>query len=606
MAMDVSKRARSEDSPKDDESKLNSTSIDRRKVLKGAAGATAAVVAGAQLAPAAAAPAKKYHSFNPLLNALQDLPEDAAAPESQIYIAPDSVETAKVLDFYEQVYERPSAAASDLFSEPLVRLDKNFQLQPASAESWSSSTDGMTWTFKIRQGMVWSDGNPVTANDWVKTFQYGADPAHAWDFTWYFQGVIKGWDDAIAGKIGLDQLGVKLGANDYELIVETIVPAPYLPAMLLYSNPLSKAALESTGPLYNTNPDTAVSSGPFILTEWTQQQQIVYTKNEKYDGTLKVPVNKVVIKLSSPDNYFTMYQNDEVDFTQNPAPAALTVMQGDAEKAKEIHSGVGDFRTWYLFFDVTKDPFKDIKVRQAFSHAIDRDTLQQQVLGPSGTPAYSWLAPGFPASNRDGLKDIQAYDPEKGKQLLADAGFPDGKGFPKQQMWLRAPSPLDKTVAGALASMIKQNLNIDVELLEKDSQGYMASLTAKPTEILFGYVSYGMDFFDPTNMLSVWKSGGRHSWSNPEFDKGLADASAYLGDPAERLKMFEDVEKILVSDVPAVFVYHETPVQLLKPWLKGDFLTPDENGISAMHWPGYATMSTVTQELYIGKDAPNR
>jgi ABC-type transport system substrate-binding protein len=606
MAMDVNRRARFDDSPNNNESKFASTSIDRRKVLKGAAGVTAAAVAGSRLAPAAAAPATGHHSFNPLLNALQELPADAAAPESQVYIAPDNVEIAKVLDFYESVYTRPSDAASDLFSEPLVRLDKNFQLQPAAAESWSGSTDGMTWTFKIRQGMVWSDGNPVTANDWVKTFQYGADPEHAWDFTWYFQGVIKGWDDAIAGKIPLEEVGVKKGADDYELIVETQVPAPYLPAMLLYSNPLSKVGLETTGPLYNTNPETAISSGPFILTEWTLQQEIIYTKNEKYDGTLKVPVNKIQIKLASPDTYFQMYENDEVDFQNKPAPSDLTVMQSDPEKAKEIHSGVGDFRTFYIFFDVTKEPFNDLKVRQAWSHAIDRDTLQAQVLGPGGTPAYSWLAPGFPASNRDGLKDIQAYDPEKGKSLLAEAGFQDGKGFPKQQMWLRAPSPLDKTVAAALASMIKQNLNIDVELVEKDSAGYMASLTAKPTEILLGYVSYGMDFFDPTNMLSVWKSGGRHSWSNADFDKGLADASAYLGDPDERIKMFQDVEKILVEDVPAVFVYHETPVQLIKPWLKGEFLTPDENGISAMHWPGYATMSTVTQELYIGKDAPNR
>jgi len=604
MAMDVSKRARSDESPNDDEAKLASTSIDRRKVLKGAAGATAAAVAGARLMPAAAAPAKKYHSFNPLLNTLQDLPADAAAPESQVYISPSNAEVGKVLDFYEQVYERPDVA--DLFSEPLVRLDKNFQIQPASAESWSSSTDGMTWTFKIRQGMVWSDGNPVTANDWVKTFQYGADPAHAWDFTWYFQGVIKGWDDAIAGKIGIEELGVKVGADDYELVVETVVPAPYLPAMLLYSNPLSKAGLEGPGPLYNTKPETAISSGPFILSEWTLQQEIIYTKNEKYDGTLKVPVNKIQLKLGSPDNYFTMYDNDEIDFMQGPPPAALTVMQGDPEKAKQIHSGVGDFRTWYFFFDVTKDPYKDLRVRQAFSHAIDRDTLQSQILGPLGTPAYSWLAPGFPASNRDGLKDIQAFDAEKGKALLADAGFPDGKGFPKQQMWLRAPTPLGKTVSAALASMIKENLNIDVELLEKDQQGYMAALTAKPTEILLGYVSYGMDFFDPTNMLSVWKSGGRHSWSNADFDKGLAEASAYLGDPDERIKMFEDVERILVTDVPAVFVYHETPVQFIKPWLKGEFLTPDENGISAMHWPSYATMSTVPQELYIGKDAPNR
>jgi ABC-type transport system substrate-binding protein len=602
MTNDQSQPKRLDDSRGTPEEPIASISTDRRTLVKGTAGVALGAAIGGKAWTASAAP----FSFNPLLNALQELPADAAPPEKQTYIAPDNVGTAKVLDFYESVYERPSAASSDVFSEPLVRLDKNFQLQPAAATEWTGSDDGMTWSFQIREGMTWSDGNPVTAADWVKTFQYGADPAHAWDFTWYFQGVIKGWDEAIAGEIPLEELGVKVGANDYELVVETAVPAPYLPAMLLYSNPLSKAALESAGPLYNTKPETAVSSGPFILTEWVQQQHIIYSKNEQYNGTLNVPVNKVMIKLATPDNYYTMYENDEVDFTENPPPAGVTAMQGDEEKAKEIYSGVGDFRTNYIFFDVTKAPFDNLKVRQAWSHSIDRDTLKAQVLGPAGTPAYSWLAPGFPASNREGLQDIQAYDPDLAKSLLAEAGFPDGENFPKQQMWLRAPNTLDKTVAAALASMIKQNLNIDIELVEKDSNAFTAAMNAKPTEILLGYVSYGMDFFDPTNMLSVWKSGGRHPWSNAAYDEGLAEASAFLGDPAERITMFQDVERILVEDVPGVFVYHATPVQLIKPWLKGEFLTPDENGVTAMHWPGYATMSTVTQELYIGADAPGR
>ena len=101
---------------------------------------------------------------------------------------------------------------------------------------------------------MWNDGNPVTANDWVTTFRYGADPAHAWDFTWYFQGVMKGWDEAIAGEIPLEELGVRQGADEHELIIETQVPAPYLPAMLIFSCPLSAAALEEHGPLYNSNP----------------------------------------------------------------------------------------------------------------------------------------------------------------------------------------------------------------------------------------------------------------------------------------------------------------------------------------------------------------
>src|SRR5262249_60529008 len=119
------------------------------------------------------------------------------------------------------LYARPTFA--DLFSEPLVRLDKNFTLQPAAAESWTSSEDSKIWIFKIRRDLMWSDGNPVTAHDWVATFRYAADPAHAWDFTWYFRGVIKHWTQALdpASGVAPDQIGVRVGPNEYELIVET-------------------------------------------------------------------------------------------------------------------------------------------------------------------------------------------------------------------------------------------------------------------------------------------------------------------------------------------------------------------------------------------------
>jgi peptide/nickel transport system substrate-binding protein/oligopeptide transport system substrate-binding protein len=335
-------------------------------------------------------------------------------------------------------------------------------------------------------------------------------------------------------------------------------------------------------------------------------QHIIYTKNEKYTGTLQVPVNQVIVKLASIDNYFTMYQNNEVDFMEGPAPASLQIMLNDEGTAKEVYSGVGDFPTWHIFFDVTKAPFDNKTVRQAWSHAIDRDAIKEQILGPNGTQAYSWLAPGFPASNREGLQSIQAFDVATAKQLLSDAGFPDGKDFPKQEMWLRAPSPLDKNVAGAAAAMLKTNLNIDIELVEKSSEEFTAALNAKPTQILLGYVRYGMDFFDPFNMLSVWLSGGRYSWSNPDFDAKTKAAASFLGSTEERIAMFQEAERVMVEDVPAVYIYHGTPVQLVKPWLKGTFLEADANGIAAMHWPGYTTTQTVPSELYIGADAPDR
>jgi ABC-type transport system substrate-binding protein len=212
--------------------------------------------------------------------------------------------------------------------------------------------------------------------------------------------------------------------------------------------------------------------------------------------------------------------------------------------------------------------------------------------------------PGFPASDSEGLKEIQKFDPELARQLLSEAGFPDGAGFPAQELWLRNANALDQSVAGAIAASIKSNLGIDVQVSNKDQDSFMDALTAKPTEIPFGYVSYGMDFLDPFNMLSVWLSGGRHSWVNDDFDTLVKDAAAFTGDPAEREAKFQEAEKVLVEDVPAVFVYHETPVQLVKPWVKGAVLEPDKSGITSVHWPGYTSMSTVPAELYIGADAP--
>ncbi len=560
-----------------------------RRSLVGGALAAAGMVAGVRFAPAAAA--------------RQDaaLPDDAAPADQQVYVVPSDPTTDKTPDFYESVYERVSDGSSDIFSDPLVRLNRNFEIIPAAATEWSSNEDGTVWTFKIDPNLMWNDGTPVTANDWVATFRYGADPAHAWDFTWFFQGVLKGWNEAIAGEIPLEELGV-VAEDDHTLVFTTEVSAPYLPTMLLYSCTLSAKALEEHGPLYNSNPETSVSSGPFMLEEWLHDQRVVYVKNPDYTGTLVVPVEKVVIKLASQNTWFTMYQNDEIDFMQKPAPAELQIAQ--AEFPEQIYSSVGDFRTFYLFFDVTTAPFDDIRVRQAFSHVVDRDAIQQQILGPGGRPAYSWLAPGFPAANSEGLKEIQAFDVELAKQLLAEAGYPDGEGFPAQELWLRNANALDQSVAGAIAASIRSNLGIEVEVSNKDQDSFMDALTAKPTEVAFGYVSYGMDFLDPYNMLSVWLSGGRHSWANDEFDGLVKEAASFIGDADERTVMFQDAEKVLVEDVPGVFVYHETPVQLVKPWVKGPALEADANGITSIHWPGYTAMSTVTGELYISADAP--
>lgn len=570
----------------------------RRSLLKGAAaagiGSTFAWAPGGLIDQIMAQTPTDAATPMPLV-----LADDAAPLEQQLYRVTSDPAFAKSLDFYETVYNR--AGGADLNSVPLVRIDRNFQIIPGAATEWSSNDDGTEWTFKIQPGLMWSDGNPVTAADYIKTFQYSADPEHAWDFTWFWSGNIVNYTEAVDGKVKPEEIGVTQGANELEVVFKTIDPAPYLPAKLLYSMPLSKAALEAHGAFYNNNPATAVSSGPFILEEWVPDQYVTLKRNEAYNGPLVVPIQRIIAKLAASNTVFTMYQAGEIDTMEGMAPADLQLVKADPDLSAQLYQGVGDFACYYLFFDVTKAPFDNLKVRQAFSHAVDREAMHKAIWDTQAIPAPSYLAPGFPASNVEGLQDIQKFDPDMAKQLLSEAGFPDGKDFPKLVISQRGgAAPLEVATVQAWGSMIKDNLGIDNEIQTVDRQAFYDDMKS----IQCGFVSYGMDYLDPSNMLGVWLSGGRHSWSNADFDKAVKEATVFLGDSDERIKMFQDAEKILVTDVPAVFTFFNKPNQLAKPWMKGPALEPDDNGITAIHWPGYATMSTVPEELYIGSDAP--
>lgn len=575
--------------------------LTRRSVVGGGATAAAGLAVSGLFRGAAALPMTAFAGRS----AMQDgvLPDDAAPLEEQVLRVVGDPGFSRVLDFYEQVYQRPSIA--DLFSIPLVRLNKDFEIIPGAATDWSSNEDGTVWTFTLQEGLMWSDGNPVTANDYVRTFQYSADPDHAWDFTWFWSGNILNYAEVMAGEVPLEDLGVRQGENDYELIFETVDPAPYLVSKLLYSQPLSAAALDEHGPLYNTNPETHVSSGPFKLEEWARDERIVYTRNEAYTGDMDIALQRIIVKMAAPATAFTLYEAGQIDYMERPAPAELQIMESDPETAEQIYQGVGDFACLYFFFDVNTSPFDDLKVRQAFSHVIDREAIQQQILGNQARSAPSFLAPGFPASNTEELADIQRFDPELGRQLLEEAGYPDGEGFPDLTMTVRGGAvPIEEATTQAYAAMLREHLNINVELQTIDRQAFYDRMNAKPTEILFGWVSYGMDYFDPSNMLGVWLTGGRHPWSNEEYDRLVNEATTSLEDEETRMAMFQEAERVLVEDVPAVWAYFETPIQLVKPYIVGPGLEPDVNGIAAVHWPGFATTGTAIEELYISADAP--
>jgi len=529
-----------------------------------------------------------------------ELPADAAPLKEQFvrYMSVDG----STLDFAVGVYKRP--AATDILTTPLVRINKNFELLAAGATKWEVTPDGKTWTFHLDPNLKWSDGNPYTADDIVTTFRYQADPKHAWDFAWFWDDILN-WNDVIAGKKPVEEIGVKaVDANTVQFM--TSVSAPYFLSKALYVRPLSKIAFEKYGEYYDNDPKTCVSSSPWILEEWTKGKQLIFGPNKNYNGNLKPYLERLwVLLVNDYSGEFRAYQNNEVDIASNFTPADIELISKDPELNKEYHPSFGDFRTYYLGFNSMEKPFNDLKVKQAFAKVIDRDAIIANVVKRQGIAAYSFLMAGFPDASPETLKneDINKLDVAAAKKLLADAGYPDGKGFPAIQLTLRNENDLNKAVASAVAAMIKDNLGIDVQVNNiADSKTFMDQLNSK--KLSFYFLSYGYDYLDASNMLGIWKFGGRHAWKNDEFDKLVTEASAST-DMAKRSQQFKDAEKILVTDAGGVFIYSATPGNIYRPYLKGVELEPDKTGVAAAHWPTWEDIGMLMPTTYISKEVAN-
>ncbi|MGW0228147.1 peptide ABC transporter substrate-binding protein [Actinopolymorpha singaporensis] len=534
------------------------------------------------------------------------LPAGAASAGDQYYVLPfDSTGASyKALDFYENVYSR--APLADQFNIPLVRLNQNYQIVPGAASSWEQSADHNSWTFHLRKGIMWSDGKELTAADYVETLRYSADPKHAWDFSWFWSGVIKNYTDAVAGKVPTTSIGVKQGKDKYTLVIETEGPVAYIPSACLYTTPLSAAALNKYGSgSYNINPATCVTCGPYKLTKFDPTAQVVLGPNKKYTGPFKPPIDTVVGKIYAGGDMLPRFQTGQVD-QLSVTPLDLKIAAKNPKtKALHLYKNPNDFEIWYTFFDTKKPPFHNVRVRQALAHSVDRDSLIKSLLAPLATPAYGYLMPGYPFAVEDPLKPYTNYDPAKAKSLLAQAGYPDGKGFPsvKFYWWANAVSNTEAVVQ-ALTHNWNSVLGINIQLQQLDKTTFYARMNKKPTEIQMGFVSYGMDYFDASNMLSVYKSDGRHNWNNAQYDQLLAKGAAESKAQA-RQEIYTEAQVQLTKEAPGVFVFHLLYGYYYAPYMQGKALTKNKNGYDGIQWPGFGATSDSLQGLYVAQNKQN-
>ncbi|MFN8593615.1 MAG: peptide ABC transporter substrate-binding protein [Thermomicrobiales bacterium] len=555
--------------------------LSRRKLLQGSA-ATSAVFMIARMPGGASAASTSPAIMRPVTLA-PELPENAAAQDQQILRTMGR--EGRYLDWSKSVQQRQFESA--LITEPLVRRNENYELAPAGAESWETSEDGLTWTFHLRPGMTWSDDTPVTAEDYAYTVRRMADPATAFDVTFYY-GSIKNFTAATEGKVPVDEVGVKV-IDDMTLAITTEQPTPFLGLIAADIYVVPKHIVEVEGDNWSLDPSTALSCGPFKLEKWDKGREVVFSANPSYNGPWAAYWQQIVYLIGADEAVFPAYENGEIDliergYEQVISPADQARIESDPELSKQLHT-FPQFQTWWLAFGNEGTAFSDLKVRQAFAQAVDRDAIINSVLRGQAVAAYGLLAPGFHSSNTEKQKAAAyPYDPEKARALLAEAGYGEGgQPFPSYDLTLRDPSPTVQTVAQAIQAMLKENLGIEVGIQSLERKTFTEKLNAY--ELPFVLIPWDMDYYDASNFMDVFVTGGRHAWSNPDYDKLVKEADGIVGDEAKRAELYQQAEEILIKDVGGVFLWHPVFTQLWKPYIEGPCLHENSYGILSWQAP---------------------
>jgi peptide/nickel transport system substrate-binding protein/oligopeptide transport system substrate-binding protein len=342
-----------------------------------------------------------------------------------------------------------------------------------------------------------------------------------------------------------------------------------------------------------------------MLAEYLPGDRVRAVAYPDYTGYRPPILNEIQGIYGDTNNSFAAYQSHDIDSVgyESLSTADLELIFNDPTLSANWFQTPGDFRTDYLLFDTYNPPFNDQKVRLAFAKALDRENIVKNVIGDRiALPAYTFLMPGFPASDTEGaLKDIQAYDCDAAKALLAEAGYPDGEGFPAVTLQLRGEGDAVRPRFDASAASISECLNVTIEVNNMEGSAYMEALLTRPTTLQFGAVSYGMDYLDPANMLGLWVSTGRHSWRNAEFDALVTEANSLVGDPERRTDLYKQAERILVEDVGGIFLNHRIQGTLYQPYYKGAFREPNAQGVAGWQWWNQWVYGTV----YISNDVMN-
>ena len=449
--------------------------------------------------------------------------------------------------------------------EGLVLKDRrSLEPRPGVAESWTISDDGRVYTFKLRDDARWSNGDPHIANDYVWSWWRALQPALGNQYAYMLFPIknAKRYYDRETEDFG--DVGVK--ALDKRTLQVTLTnPTPYFLQLLDHYSlfPVHQATIEKFGNAdqrgtrwsYEGN---LVSNGPFKLDEWKINRHITVTRNLHYWDNDNVALNGIVFK--PVENIVTeerMFRAGQLHVTSSvPADKISTYRKSNSTELK-IAPYLG---TYFYRLNIKTPQLQDRRVRRALGMAIDREKLVENITKGGQIPAYTMTPPGtmgyYP-------KSTLAFDPEGAKNLLSEAGYPNGEGFPAIEI-LYNTNEGHRKIAVALQEMWKEYLNIDIKLLNQEWKVYLATESAGDYQISRG--GWIGDYVDPNNCLDMFLCGGgnnRTGWCNKEYDRLILEVAPSQSSHEERLAVFQQAETMLLNDMPIIPVYTYTSLKLV-------------------------------------------
>ncbi|EOR26808.1 extracellular solute-binding protein [Clostridium sartagoforme AAU1] len=461
--------------------------------------------------------------------------------------------------------------------EGLMRLDENEKAIPGVAEKMEVSDDQLVYTFTLRKDAKWSDGEAVTAKDfeysWVRALT--KDTAAEYNYQLFY---IKNGEKFYNGEASREDLGIEV-VDDHTLKVTLEAPTAYFPELTAFTTyfPEREDIVTANPEGWATEPETYVSNGPFKLVQWDMKDQLIFEKNENYWNKKEIKLPGIVWKLVTDQNTaYASLKSGDFDMVDTVPPAEIE--NGKNEDLVTIYPNLA---TYMLVLNVGKQDglsedvkkvLSNEKVRKALNLVIDRKAIVENVTKSGQVPAYSFVPKGILNEKGEDFASKKYYDAEtpnieEAKKLLAEAGYPEGKGLPTLEFMYNTEGD-HKLIAQAIQQDWAK-IGVNVELANQEWKVFLNSRQQGQYQI--ARHGWSGDYVDPMTFLDLWVTGGGNNdagYSNAEYDKLVADAKKEA-DPAKRWELMRKAEDIIMEEMPIIPLYYYTKVKGAKPEVKG-------------------------------------